>query len=213
MKQLVSIGKAADMLGVSIDTLRLWEEQGKIHPVYTQGGHRRYKVTDIEEANGSASSKNEIRVAVYCRTSSHEQKQKGDMERQLGRVLSHCVEKGYKVVETFEEVGSGMSDTRPKLTRLFKLVEEKKIDKVVVEHKDRLCRFMYEFLVSYFGSHGVEIEHMSEILGTSYEQELVADMLSLMSSFSARIYGKRSAENRKLKKLAEEAKNADPASV
>jgi putative resolvase len=206
MKQLVSIGKASDLLGVSIDTLRLWEEQGKISPVYTQGGHRRYKVSDIEEANGSGSSRSETRVAVYCRTSSHEQKQKGDMERQLGRVLQYCVGKQYHVVETFEEVGSGMSDTRPKLLRLFKLVEEKKIDKVIVEHKDRLSRFMVEFLAAYFGSHGVEIEWMSEILGTTYEQELVSDILSLMASFSAKIYGKRSAENRRLKKLAEEAK-------
>lgn len=206
MKQLVSIGKASDLLGVSIDTLRLWEEQGKISPVYTQGGHRRYKVSDIEEANGSGSSRRETRVAVYCRTSSHEQKQKGDMERQLGRVLQYCVGKQYHVVETFEEVGSGMSDTRPKLLRLFKLVEEKKIDKVIVEHKDRLSRFMVEFLAAYFGSHGVEIEWMSEILGTTYEQELVSDILSLMASFSAKIYGKRSAENRRLKKLAEEAK-------
>ena len=206
MKQLVSIGKASDLLGVSIDTLRLWEEQGKIHPVYTQGGHRRYKISDIEEANGSGISRSEIRVAVYCRTSSHEQKQKGDMERQLGRVLQYCVAKQYHVVETFEEVGSGMSDTRPKLLRLFKLVEENKIDKVIVEHKDRLSRFMVEFLVAYFGSHGVEIEWMSEILGTTYEQELVSDILSLMASFSAKIYGKRSAENRRLKKLAEESK-------
>jgi predicted site-specific integrase-resolvase len=203
MKQLVSIGKASDLLGVSIDTLRLWEEQGKISPIYTQGGHRRYKVSDIEEANGSASSRDEVRVAVYCRTSSHEQKQKGDMERQLGRVLQYCVDKKYHVIETFEEVGSGMSDTRPKLLRLFKLVEEKKIDKVIVEHKDRLSRFMVEFLIAYFGSHGVEIEWMSEILGVSYERELVSDILSLMSSFSAKIYGKRSAENRRLKKLAE----------
>lgn len=203
MKQLVSIGKASDLLGVSIDTLRLWEEQGKIHPVYTRGGHRRYKISDIEEANGSSISRSEIRMAVYCRTSSHEQKQKGDMERQLGRVLQYCIGKQYHVVETFEEVGSGMSDTRPKLLRLFKLVEEKKIDKVIVEHKDRLSRFMVEFLVAYFGSHGVEIEWMSEILGTTYEQELVSDILSLMASFSAKIYGKRSAENRRLKKLTE----------
>lgn len=63
----------------------------------------------------------------------------------------------------------------------------------------------------YFGNpfplkKGVEIEWMSEILGTTYEQELVSDILSLMASFSAKIYGKRSAENRRLKKLAEEAK-------
>ena len=94
------------------------------------------------------------------------------------------------------------NDVRPKLKQLFRLIEEKKIDKVVIEHKDRLCRFMFEFLVVYFKSHSVEIEWMSEVLGKTYEQELVEDMLALMSSFSNKIYGKRSAENRKARKLA-----------
>ncbi len=80
---------------------------------------------------------------------------------------------------------------------------------MVVEHKDRLARFMVGFLHEFFVSHEVEIEWMSEILGKSYEQELVEDILSLMSSFSNKIYGKRSAENRKarkLQKLAEKVK-------
>ncbi|KKK86765.1 hypothetical protein LCGC14_2759990, partial [marine sediment metagenome] len=81
----------------------------------------------------------------------------------------------------------------------------KKIDKVIVEHKDRLSRFMMGFLKDYFNSHDVEIEWMSEIIGTTYEQELVEDILSLMSSFSNRIYGRRSAENRKARKLAKQA--------
>jgi predicted site-specific integrase-resolvase len=196
------------MMGVSPQSLRSWEEQGKIKPVYTPGGHRRYKVSDIEEARANELQSSAPRVAVYCRTSSHEQKQKGDLERQLGRVLQYCVEKEYKVIETFEEVGSGMSDSRTKLKKLFKLVEDKAIDKVVVEHKDRLCRFMFEFLVSYFGSHGVEIEWMSDVLGKTYEEELVEDILSLMSSFSNRIYGKRSAENKMARKLALEAVGA-----
>lgn len=145
------------------------------------------------------------KVAVYCRTSSHEQKKKGDLERQMGRVLAYCVEQKYEVVEKYEEVSSGMNNVRPKLKRLFRLIEEKKIDKVVIEHKDCLCRFMFEFLVAYFKSHGVEIEWMSEVLGKTYEEELVEDMLALMSSFSNKIYGKRSAENRKARKLAEMA--------
>lgn len=192
------------MMGVSPQTLRVWEKQGKINPVYTAGGHRRYKVSDLEDArNGKTPQTDQApRVAVYCRTSSNEQKQKGDLECQLGRVLQYCVEKKYNVVETFEEVGSGMSDSRAKLKKLFKLVEEGAIDKVVVEHKDRLCRFMFDFLVCYFASHDVEIEWMSEVLGKSYEEELAEDILSLMSSFSNKIYGKRSAENKKARKLA-----------
>jgi predicted site-specific integrase-resolvase len=90
-----------------------------------------------------------------------------------------------------------MSDTRPKLQALFKLVDDEHIRRVVIEHKDRLCRFNFGFLEAYFASHGVVIEWVDDVLGKSYEEELVEDILSLMSSFSARIYGKRSAENRK----------------
>lgn len=205
-KQLVSIGKAADELGVCINTLRDWDRSGQLVPVKTKGSHRRYRMCDIERMQGETpETKQEagkIRVAIYCRVSSHEQKQKGDLERQTGRVLKHCAEKHYEVVEIFEEVSSGMKDDRPKLRRLFKLVEEKKVDKIIVEHKDRLSRFMIGFLKDYFASHDVEIEWISEIIGTTYEQELVEDILSLMSSFSNRIYGRRSAENRKARKLA-----------
>lgn len=179
-------------------------------PVKTKGNHRRYLLSDIEKMRGEyieQKTGTQIRVAVYARVSSHEQKQKGDLERQVGRVSKYCADKGYHIVETFDEVGSGMNEDRAKLKRLFKLVEERKIDKVVVEHKDRLARFMVGFLHEFFKSHDVDIEWMSEILGKSYEQELVEDILSLMSSFSNKIYGKRSAENRKARKLAKLAED------
>lgn len=203
--KLLSIGKTADILGVHIDTLREWDKEGKLIPVKTFGNHRRYKMSDIDSFIGI---KNEekidttaCRVATYARVSSHEQKQKGDLERQNGRILAYCVKKDYKVIKSYEEVGSGMSDTRPKLRNLFQLIGDKKIDKVIVEHKDRLTRFNFQFLEDFFVSHQVKIEWMEDVLGKSYEQELVEDMLTLMSSFSNKIYGKRSAENRKKKKL------------
>ncbi|MBN2254001.1 MAG: IS607 family transposase [Kosmotogaceae bacterium] len=203
MDKLVSVSKAANLLGVHIATLREWDREGKLHPVRTKGNHRRYKISDIDLILGEPKKNDpsQIRVATYCRVSSTEQKKKGDLERQVGRVLSYCIQKKYQVVSSFDEVGSGMSDNRSKLRQLFKLVEGRKIDRVVIEHKDRLCRFMFDFLVSYFNSYGVEIKWIDDVLGKSYEQELVEDMLSLMSSFSAKIYGKRSAENRKKNKL------------
>ena len=207
-QKLVSIGKAADLLGVHVDTLREWDAEQKLVPVKTLGNHRRYKLEDIEALVGDKPKKPKsefVRVATYARVSSHEQKQKGDLERQAGRILAYCVEKGYHVVKSYDEVGSGMSDSRPRLHQMFKLIAEGKIDKVVVEHKDRLTRFNFQFLSAFFESHDVEVEWMSEVLGNkSYEQELVEDMLTLMSSFSNKIYGKRSAENRKKKKELEQ---------
>jgi predicted site-specific integrase-resolvase len=139
-------------------------------------------------------------VAVYCRVSSHEQKAKGDLERQKGRVLTHCVAKKYNVAHVLEEVGSGMTDTRAKMLRLFELAVKGEIGRVVVEHKDRLARFNFNIFQKFFESHGVTVEWISTVLPKSYEAELVEDMVSLMASFSAKVYGKRSAENRGRKK-------------
>lgn len=85
----------------------------------------------------------------------------------------------------------------PKLLKLMNIAADGKISRLVIEHKDRLVRFNFNLLKKYFESFGVEVEVVENTLPKSYESELVEDMLSLMSSFSARIYGKRSAENRK----------------
>lgn len=206
-QKLISIGKAADMLGVHVDTLREWDAEDKLVPVKTLGNHRRYRLEDIEAFCTDKPKKPKsalVRVATYARVSSHEQKTKGDLERQAGRILTYCAEKQYHVIKSYDEVGSGMSDNRAKLKQLFVLVSERKIDKVIVEHKDRLTRFNFRFLQDFFDAFDVEIEWVSETMtNKSYEQELVEDMLTLMSSFSNKIYGKRSAENRKKKKELE----------
>jgi predicted site-specific integrase-resolvase len=205
-EKLINLESAAEMLGVSKETLRNWDKSGKLVPSRTEGNHRRYRLGDILDILGVEEEeiKRKDAVCAYCRVSSHEQKQKGDLDRQKGRVLEHCVKKGYNVDYILDEVGSGMSDSRPKLKTLFQLVREKKITKVVVEHKDRLTRFMYQIFVEFFNSYEVDIECVETKLNKSFQDELVEDMLALMSSFSAKIYGKRSAENRK-KKLAKDA--------
>ena len=95
-----------------------------------------------------------------------------------------------------------MNDNRKKLQKLFELVESKSIDIVFIEHKDRLSRFCFNYLVCYFQSYGVKIEMVESVIGKGFEQELVEDILSLMASFSAKIYGKRSSQNRKKKEEA-----------
>lgn len=201
MEKLLTIGQVAKQLNVTVKTLRLWDEEGKLLAIRTPGRHRMYKESDIEKFIGTyiESKSVELPACVYCRVSSHDQKQKGDLERQQGRVLSYCADKGYKVKYSLAEVGSGMSDTRAKLHKLFRLAIDKKISKLVIEHRDRLCRFNFEIFKLFLESHGVQVEYMEETLPKTSEAELVEDMLSLMSSFSARIYGKRSAERRKKK--------------
>lgn len=206
MSGLVPLRKAAEILGCGTSTLRTWDKNGSLVAIRTPGGQRRYRIEDLERFQGIAkkTTQRSDAVAVYARVSSHEQKAKGDLDRQKGRLLGHCVKKGYVVAHVLEEVGSGMTDTRAKMLRLFDLAARGEIGKVVVEHKDRLTRFNFNVFRGYLESHGVTVEWVEDVLPRSYEAELVEDMVSLMASFSAKVYGKRSAENRKRKKVGAE---------
>lgn len=137
------------------------------------------------------------------KVSSHEQKQKGDLDRQSQRLSEYCAKKKYRVEHIIKDVGSGLSDTRSGFNKLFDLVIGKKISKVIVEHKDRLTRFQFNVLVKFFDSYGVDIEKV-ENSAANDEEELVQDIMMLMAVFSGKLYGKRSAKRRKEKKLQKE---------
>jgi predicted site-specific integrase-resolvase len=196
--RLISLQEAASMLSMSKRQLRLMDNNGTLQAVKTDGGHRRYRLSDINTRMGvEESPSNKESVAVYTRVSSHEQKTKGDLDRQKARLLQYCAEKKYQVDYIYDEVGSGMNDTRSKLHQLLGVIFSRKINKVIIEHKDRLSRFNFNIFKVFLESYGVTIEYVEETLPKAFEAELVEDMLSLMASFSAKIYGKRSAENRK----------------
>lgn len=199
--RLLTIGETAELLGVGVSTLRHWDETDQLIAVRTPGGHRRYRLSSIEKFQGlEVSDENENVTAAYVRVSSHDQKKKGDLDRQKGRVLEHCANNNYQVRYVFADVASGMSDNRAKIRRLIKLASEGKINRIVVEHKDRLSRFMVGVFVDFFDSHGVTVEWIEESLPKSFEAEWVDDILALMASFSAKLYGRRSAERGKKKK-------------
>ena len=205
MEKLITVTKAAYQLGVTKKTLQEWDRSGKLSALRTAGGHRRYRQSDIEILQGIEPEElDRNKVVVYCRVSSQDQRQKGDLDRQKARLLEYCIAKEYEVESVLVDVCSGMKAIRPQLKHLFKLVSEHKVNRVVVEHKDRLCRFMFDVFEAFFNSHGVEIECVEQVFPKSFENELVEDMLSLLSSFSSKIYGKRSAENRRKKKEAEQ---------
>lgn len=137
--------------------------------------------------------------------SSHEQKAKGDLDRQSNRLSEYCAKKKYKVEYIIKDVGSGLSDTRNGFVKLMDLVIEGKISKVVIEHKDRLTNFQFNLIEKFFNSYDVKIQRV-ENNDISGEEELVNDLMMLMASFSGKLYGKRSADRRRKKK---EEKKAD----
>jgi len=121
MEKLISINEASKLLNISKVSLRRYSED-YLKPMYTGGGHRRYKLSDILKLQGVIETKEEQPVAIYCRVSTSDQKNKGDLTRQKERLVDYCVKNKLKIDYIFEEVGSGLNDKRKKMKELFTLV-------------------------------------------------------------------------------------------
>lgn len=202
MKKILTIKEVASLIGVTYKTLHRWDEDGTLPSLHMTKGKRRYDSDLVEKFLGQYNPepiKNRP-VCVYVRVSSHEQKTKGDLERQKNRMIEYCANNGYKVDYILEDVGSGLSGSRPKLLKLFELVKEQKISKVIIEHKDRLTRFQFNVFEVFFGAFDVKIEFVDDGKNLPYEQEFANDIMALISSFSGKFYGKRSADRKKWQK-------------
>jgi putative resolvase len=206
MNKLLTISEVAELIGVTHKTLQRWDSDNTLPSVRMTKGKRRYDPDVVQKFIGqyNAEPKKNRPVCVYCRVSSHEQKKKGDLDRQKNRMVEFCARQGYKVEYILEDVGSGLSGNRPKLKTMFELVKGQKISRVVVEHKDRLTRFQFNVFEEFFGSHGVLIEYVDDGKNLPYEQEFANDIMALIASFSGKFYGKRSGDRRKLKKIEKE---------
>ena len=129
-----------------------------------------------------------MQTVVYARVSSHEQRD--DLERQVGRVVACVTKAGGSVDKTVCEIGSGLNGARPKLK---KLLADSSVQTICVEHRDRLGRFGTEYLESALSAQGRKISIVSE---GEMQNDLVQDMVDVLTSFCARLYGQRSAKLR-----------------
>ena len=196
MDKLYSISKTADILGVSQKTLRVWDKQNKLIPVLTSGGHRRYKESDINAFIGIDPNSNDNKeiCVIYARVSSQKQKMSGDLDRQSQRLSEYCAKHNLYVEHIIKDVGSGLNDKRIGFNQLTNLVITGKVNKVIVEHKDRLTRFQFNFIKKIFKTFGVDIIVIDDKDEISDIEELTRDMMSLLACFSVKYYGKRSLE-------------------
>ena len=138
----------------------------------------------------------EQRTAVYCRVSSHEQKAKGDLDRQVQVAVEHCTVAGLGNPRVYADVGSGLNANRGGLKRLCKAIERGLVHHVVVTYKDRLTRFGFGYLDRYFKSHGTSITVMRQAATRSMHEELVDDLVAIVTSFSGRVHGLRGQHKR-----------------
>ena len=186
---------------VSTTSIRRWDKAGKIQCFRTPGGHRRIELVEVKRIkSGQALQSKVVQPAVYARVSSHEQKQKGDLQRQIDAAQHHCRSLGFKSAPVFKDIGSGLNTKRRGFLKLCQQIESGKINHVVLTYSDRLTRFGFQYLERYFASHGAIVEIINQSTDPSLEQELVQDLISIVTSFSGRVHGLRSARARKQRK-------------
>lgn len=211
-RNLVTISDAASYLGVSIMTLRRWDESGKLKPIKTAGKHRRYDINDLNyflnhKDDIIVKEKSHYRVLCYARVSSNDQKD--DLERQARLLEKYCMDNNYKY-ETIKDLGSGLNYKKKGLNKLINKVINKEVDKIIITYKDRLIRFGYELIEHLCEKNDVEIIILNNE-EKDKNKELVEDMLSIITVFSSRLYGSRSKKHKKIiNEFLEMLKDYDP---
>ncbi len=192
-EKFYSIHKVSKILGVTAQTLRNWDKAGKLKPHHiTESGYRYYSESQLKQLQQDPTNK-KITIG-YCRVSST--KQKDDLERQVENVKTYLLAQG-KPFEIITDIGSGINYNKKGLQNLLYRISQKDVDKVVVLYKDRLLRFGFE-LVEYFASlYGCEIEVIDNTEKTE-QQELVEDLVQIITVFSCKLQGKRANKAKKM---------------
>lgn len=192
---MLTIGQLAKEIGVCVETLRRWDKNGSVKPhIRTPGGHRRYVLAEVMLTLGSrqALENHPDRVVVgYSRVSSHDQKE--DLVRQTERLRDHLKDERRAIL--IEDLGSGLNFQKRGLCKLLKLITAGRVERLVVIHKDRLLRFGYELLEKMVSAHGGTIEILEDVAGND-DMELAKDVLTIITVFSARLYGRRAHQHR-----------------
>ncbi|WP_062662910.1 IS607 family transposase [Aeropyrum camini] len=195
-ERLLHPREASRRLGIHYVTLKRWIYSGKIRAVQTPTGRWMIPESEVERIIGGKVEEREVRAVIYARVSSNDQR--SDLERQIQYLTQYCSAKGYKVVDILSDVASGLKTSRRGLLKLFKYVADRQVDVVVVTYKDRLTRFGFEYLEYFFKKCGVRIEVIYSEEPKDAYQELVEDLLAIVTSFAGKLYGMRSHRKRKL---------------
>ncbi len=160
------------------------------------------RVILVDDPGMAARVAGEGSVGLYARVSSHDQK--ADLDRQVARLSEWAAREGVRVERIEAEVGSGMNGSRSKVRRLL---ADPKVQVVVVEHRDRLGWMNTELVEAALSAHGRRLVVVDD---GEVTDDLVRDMTEVLTSFCARLYGRRSARNRAEKALRCAAHDVGP---
>lgn len=174
----MKLSQWAKQQGISYTTAWRWWKQGRLPVKATQTPSGTILVAP--EATDSSTSR---ATWIYCRVSSYEKKD--ELHRQGERCQEFCHANGWEVVHVTQEIASGMNDSRPKLLKLL----ERKPTRLVVEHKDRLTRFGFQYFEYFLPKLGCELVVMNR--DKEEQDDLLKDLISIITSLCCRIYGLR----------------------
>ncbi|MEM3592841.1 MAG: IS607 family transposase [Candidatus Micrarchaeia archaeon] len=185
-EKLYTMKEGKKLLGVTTWTIQQWDRQGKIRCVRTVGEHGRIPESEIKCILGLR----EERIFVgYARFSSSTQGD--DLERQKQLISNYAKEKGYGDIQVLTDIDFGLNENRKSFLKLLDMISERRISKVIIAYEDRLTRFGIETLKKMVTTFGTEIEvikHEEKIP----QEELVEDLITIVSYFAGKLYGMRS---------------------
>ena len=155
----------------------------------------------LEQAGLLLEDEETRRDAIYARVSSHEQKNRGDLERQVLDIMNACEKEGLDKPIIIRDTGSGLNTKRKGLVRLIEMAKNHEIKRIFITNKDRLTRFGYEYLEELFSMADVELIALQEKENKDLQEELVDDMMSLLASFSGKLYRITGNQKKKMQKI------------
>jgi predicted site-specific integrase-resolvase len=179
-------------LGVSVKTIQRWDKAGLLPVIRTATNQRRIPVATVHQllkVQGKS-----LRCAIYARVSSAKQEHQGHLMRQVERLQEVAREQSYQVVALIAEQASSLNEKRKGMKRLLHLIEQQEIDVVLIESPDRLVCFGY--FVETFRWKQVRLEVVEPPKAQTPTEELVADLLSIVTVFSGRLDGSRAKKIR-----------------
>ena len=182
MGRIYTIREACDILQIDATTLRRWDREGKIHCIRLSNNFRRVPEEEINRILGVKSNRID---AIYARVSSNDQK--NDLYNQINRLKSL-----YPDAQVFSDIKSGLKFNRKEFIELLNMIEDNKVNNIYITHRDRLARFGFDLIENICKIHNTKIIETDgeEIL--SANKEMTRDLISIITSFSARLYGLRS---------------------
>ncbi len=191
-KAFLSAGEAARALGVSVKTIQRWDKAGLLPVTRTATNQRRIAAATLHQLLKTRGRS--LRCAIYARVGSAKQEHAGHLTRQVERLQQVARERGYQVVALIAEQASSLNEQRMK--RLLTLIDQQEIDVVLIEDPDRLVRLGFGYLEEAFRWKQVRLEVIEPPRAQPPTEELVADLLSMVTVFAGRVDGSRAKKVR-----------------